>query len=164
MIRIRLLLVLVGSMGLSFLTHPAGADDFKKEVNRKLIGTWKVESAERDGREVGEAITATKWVITGTTFTARLPREGKGKFAYQLGAADQRGTIDIEVLESEWVDLGPRKRVYRGIYLLEGDNLKVCYGPPYGADKERPTAFGTKSGSGNTLFVLTREAGSQKDQ
>jgi uncharacterized protein (TIGR03067 family) len=152
----------MGSMGLLFLTPPAGADDFKKEANRKLIGTWKVVLAERDGKALGEPITATKWVITGTAFTARLPREGKGKFAYRLGETDKRGTIDVEVLESEWADLGPRKRVYRGIYLLEGDNLKICYGPPYGSDKERPTAFGTKPGSGNALFVLTRESGSRK--
>jgi uncharacterized protein (TIGR03067 family) len=164
MIRIRFLWALLGSMGPLFLNHPAGADGFKKEVNRKLIGTWKVVSAERDGKTPGQAITATPWVITGTTFTARLPREGKGKFAYRLGGTDQRRTIDIEVLESQWVDLGPRRRVYRGIYALEGNNLKICYGPAYGAEKERPTGFSAQPGSGNTLFVLTRHPGSPKGQ
>ena len=48
---------------------------------------------------------------------------------------------------------GPKKRVYSGIYLLEGDKLKVCYAL---SGKARPTAFATKPGSGAILFVLER--------
>jgi uncharacterized protein (TIGR03067 family) len=166
MVRSPLLLALVGSMVLCFVTHPAGADGFRKKVNRKLVGTWKVESAERDGKEVSGAIKGAPWVMTATTFTARLPREGEGegKFAYELGQAGKLGTIDISVIESQWADLGPRKRVYRGIYLLEGENLKVCYGRPYGSEKDRPTTFDAKAGSGRSLFLLKRVAGGQRDR
>jgi uncharacterized protein (TIGR03067 family) len=162
MVRIWFLLTLAGSMALLPLARPVGAEDLKKKVNRELVGNWNVVSAEREGKELPEAIKATKWVITETTFTARLPLEGKGKFGYHVGEADKRSTIDIEVLESEWVDLGPRKRVYRGIYLLKHDTLTICYGPPYGTDKQRPTAFATKPGTGHTLFVLRREPVSHK--
>jgi uncharacterized protein (TIGR03067 family) len=155
--RVGFLLALVGVLGLSALAGPADAD-VKKESSQKLVGTWKVVSAERDGKGL-DAFQDTRWVVTGTTFTARLPREGKGKFGYTLGEIDKRGSIDIEVIESDWADLGPRKRVYRGIYALEGDKLTICYGPPYGAEKDRPTAFATQPGSGTTLFVLTRAGG-----
>jgi uncharacterized protein (TIGR03067 family) len=168
MIRTLFLMALMCALGLVAPARPAGAgdvrDDVKKEVNRKLVGTWKVVSAERDGKELDASIRATRWVVTGTTFTARLPREGKGKFGYQLGEVDRRGTIDIEVLESEWADLGPRKRVYRGIYSLDQETLKVCYGPPYGTEKQRPATFTTKAGSGDTLFVLARESENKKDR
>jgi uncharacterized protein (TIGR03067 family) len=162
MVRIPLLLALVGSMMLCLATHRAGADGFRKKVNRELVGTWKVESAETDGKGVSGAIKGAPWVMTATTVTARLPREGKGKFAYELGRAGKLGTVDISVIESQWADLGPRKRVYRGIYLLEGDNLKVCYGRPYGSEKDRPTTFDAKAGSGRSLFLLKRVAGGQQ--
>jgi uncharacterized protein (TIGR03067 family) len=137
----------------------------EKEVTGKLAGTWKVVSAEMDGKEVDEGVKATRWVIAGTTFTAKLPQEGKGEFACKLGEADKRETIDVEVLRAER-DGGPKKRVYPGIYSLEGDTLKVCYALP---GKERPTTFATKPGSGDslpgeggTLFVLKRESGEKK--
>jgi uncharacterized protein (TIGR03067 family) len=158
MFRIPFLLAVVGCLGLSFANAPAGADGFKKKVDRTLVGAWSVEWAESNGKDLGKAIKATRWVFTATDFTARLPREGNGRFAYHLTQADKKGTIDIEVLQSEWADLGPRKRVYRGIYTLEKDKLKICYGPAYGTEKERPTEFSTKSGSGTTLFILRRES------
>jgi uncharacterized protein (TIGR03067 family) len=161
MIRFGLLLAVAGSIALVLITDAAPGDDAKKvtkKVNGKLVGAWKVVSAESNGKTVGAGIKATKWVITEATFTARLPQEGKGEFAYKLGEADMRGTIDIEVLSSERVTLAPARRVYAGIYALEGDELKICYSP----GKERPTAFATKPGSDSVLFVLKREPGSEK--
>jgi uncharacterized protein (TIGR03067 family) len=162
MIRFGLLLAVAGSIALVLVTDAAPGDDAKKvtkKVNGKLVGAWKVVSAETNGKTVGEGgIKATKWVITEATFTARLPQEGKGEFAYKLGEADMRGTIDIEVLSSERVTLGPARRLYAGIYALEGDELKICYAP----GKERPTAYATEPGSGSALFVLKREPASEK--
>jgi uncharacterized protein (TIGR03067 family) len=138
----------------------------EKEVKAKLAGIWKVESAEMDGKELGDRIKSTKWAITDKSFTAALPQDGKGEFAYKLGEADERGTIDIEVLRAERLG-GPRKRVYPGIYLLEGDTLKVCYALD---GKERPTAFastpssGDLTSSGGTLFVLKREPAGKKEK
>jgi uncharacterized protein (TIGR03067 family) len=168
MIRPGLLLGLVGLLGLTFLAAAlAGGEPVKpkKEVKVKFPGTWKVVSAEVNGKELGEGIKRTRWVMTDTTFTAKLPQEGKGEFAYQAGEAARRGTkageaarrgtIDIEVLRSEIVrDGGPRKRVYLGIYSVEGDRLRICYAP---VGKDRPTALATTPGSGDTLFVLERE-------
>ena len=47
--RVGFLLALVGVLGLSALAGPADAD-VKKESSQKLVGTWKVVSAERDGK------------------------------------------------------------------------------------------------------------------
>jgi uncharacterized protein (TIGR03067 family) len=161
MIRLGLLLAAAGSIGLAAAAYADDAPKVKKEVDKRLVGVWKVMSGEVDGKEVGERFEATPWVVTGATFTARLPFEGKGEFAYKRTEVDKRGAIDIEVLQAERTDLGIRKRVYLGIYALEGDDLKVCYALP---GKERPTAFATKPGSGTVLFVLKRESGSRQDK
>jgi uncharacterized protein (TIGR03067 family) len=152
-----LLVVLVGSLALVAMTASAGGDDLRKkdkEPTGKLAGVWKVVSVERNGKELSdEAVKQTKWIATETTFTANLPGEGPGEFAYKLGGTDKRGTIDIEVLRAGR-EGGPRKRVYLGIYSLEGDSLMLCYAP---TDKDRPADFSTKAGSGETAFVLRRD-------
>ncbi len=40
-----------------------------------------------------------------------------------------------------------------GIYSLEGESLKMCYGKK---DKDRPAKFSTKAGDRGVLFVLKR--------
>jgi uncharacterized protein (TIGR03067 family) len=155
MIRIGLLVALVSWAGLVCVPDVASADDFKKsdkEVNGRFAGSWKVVSMERDGKEIGEAFKGAKWVFTKTTLAARFPGEGEAKFAYQARKGDKVGTIDLEVVESAR-DGGPRKRVYVGIYSLEGDALKICYAA---TGKERPKEFATKADSRNTLVVLKR--------
>src|SRR5262249_2211127 len=50
---------------------------------------------------------------------------------------------------------GPHKgQILRGIYLLEGDMLKVCRSDP---GQARPREFTTWTDSGQTLFVSQRE-------
>ena len=107
---------------------------------------------ERDGKEIGDDLKGAKWVFTETTLAARFLGEGEAKFAYQARKADKVWTIDLEVVESAR-DGGPAKRVYAGIYSMEGDTLKLCYGA---ASKGRPKELATKADSGNTLVVLRR--------
>jgi uncharacterized protein (TIGR03067 family) len=58
-------------------------------------------------------------------------------------------TIDYEVAE------GPMKgKKHLGIYELDGDAFKSCFGAP---DKERPNDFTSKAGDNRTLSVWKRE-------
>jgi uncharacterized protein (TIGR03067 family) len=41
-----------------------------------------------------------------------------------------------------------------GIYEVDGDNMKICYGLP---GKDRPTEFSSKPGSGQVLIVYKRD-------
>ena len=68
----------------------------------------------------------------------------------------------IEKLQGEWiVDHAGRIRIkdFYGIYLLDGDTLKVCFKDQPGSDKqdEVPTAFDTNMGADWYLFVFKRE-------
>jgi uncharacterized protein (TIGR03067 family) len=122
---------------------PAG-----KPEPARLTGTWKVVSIESNGKQLPKANQRDDWLIREKDFWTWLPEEGNGVFAYKLGGA---GTIDFKVLQSGVV--GPKQRVYLGIWALEGDTLKVCYAIP---GMGRPAAFATKPDSGQTLFVLKR--------
>jgi uncharacterized protein (TIGR03067 family) len=154
MVRVGLLIAAAGLVGLTASTGGASADALQqaKESTGSLGGAWEVVSAERDGKELGGDFKGTKWVFTATTLAARFPGEGEVKFAYEARQVDKLGTIDLEVVESAR-DGGPGKRVYRGIYSVEGDTLKICYAVTGAA---RPTQFATKKDSGNTYFVLKR--------
>jgi uncharacterized protein (TIGR03067 family) len=155
MVRIALLIAAVVLL-LGLTAAPGGAlADSPKKVERRaggLAGTWTVVSVERDRKEIGADFKAAKWVFTERTLAARFPGEGQAKFAYQAGKLDKAGTIDLEVVQSAR-DGGPRKRVYVGIYSIEGDTLKICYAA---TGKERPKEFATKASSGNTLVLLRR--------
>jgi uncharacterized protein (TIGR03067 family) len=154
MIRTALLIAVVLPLALTGGPGSVFADPPKKIENQGagLAGTWKVVSLERDGKEIGEKLKGAKWTFTETTLAARFPEEGEAKFAYRAGRVDKVGTIDLEVVESPR-DGGPRKRVYLGIYSVEGDTLKLCYAAP---GEERPKEFTSKAGPGNTLIVLKR--------
>jgi uncharacterized protein (TIGR03067 family) len=154
MVRAALLVAVVGLLALTAGPGSVFADSPKKveTLSGGLAGTWKVVSVERGGKEVGDNFKGARWAFTETTLAARFPEEGKAKFAYQARKGDEVGTIDLEVVESAR-DGGPRKRVYVGIYAVEGDTLKINYAA---TGKDRPKEFATKADSGNTLIVLRR--------
>jgi uncharacterized protein (TIGR03067 family) len=154
MVRVALSIAVAALVALTAGPGRAFADPPKKveEPAAGLSGTWKVVSIERNGKEIGEDFKGAKWVFTETTLAARFPGEGEAKFALKAAKADKAGSIDLEVVESPR-DGGPRKRVYAGIYSVEGDTLKLCY---TAAGKERPKEFTTKADSGDTLAVLRR--------
>ena len=56
----------------------------------------------------------------------------------------------MDIIESN----GGKDTVLKGIYVIDGDTLKVCFAPP--GDK-RPTEFTTAGGSGEQLVVLKRD-------
>jgi uncharacterized protein (TIGR03067 family) len=46
-------------------------------------------------------------------------------------------------------------KVWKGIYLLDGDTLKICDNAP-NLEADRPVAFETKRGSGSILITFER--------
>ena len=138
-----LLLIIVCSVAVS-----GGAEPVKYE-NKKLDGTWVVESVLRDprekDREEGKGI---RCVIEGTKVVAKLPGEDNpaGTLIIKIDPTKKLKTMDIRP-EGE-------KDTILAIYEQEGDTLKVCISP---VGKERPTEFASKPGTGHALVVLKRE-------
>jgi uncharacterized protein (TIGR03067 family) len=130
---------------LSFVAADA-ADDASKKDLEKLQGTWQLQSATRDGvaapAEEGPKI---KLTFKGNKLTL-LEGERPYNATVMLDATRKPATINF-VLEDG-------KQTVKGIYLLDGDTLKMCTGAP---GNERPREFASKAGTDVSLTVYKRE-------
>ena len=139
-------------LGFAFLTVvTVGQDEelAKKDIER-LRGDWEVLKIVDEGMLValegtrhpqvsfqGNSVVLDKTGFFDRTDSFQLsPKANPKAIDITVGAGDKKG-----------------KKVY-GIYLLEGDNLKLCFGSP--VEKPRPTEFDTKEKSNTVLMVLRR--------
>jgi uncharacterized protein (TIGR03067 family) len=130
-----------------FLTVDAAKDDAIKKELEKLQGTWQLVSAETDGKPAPEeTIKKVKVVIQGAKHTVYFGEEVIAKeIAFQIDPSADPKTVD---------DTLPDGKMIHGIYELDGDTLTSCVAA---VDKERPTEFVSKPGTGHTLRVFKRE-------
>lgn len=146
------ILLLVAGLGLPKASGAPQDDAFTKEL-KAMAGTWRPVSAENNGNKSSEEILkGIRWI-----------RDADGKWAMQRGdkivlewtvrkidATKKPKAFDVEITA------GPYKgMVYRGIYELDGDTLRICFAMPEKA--ERPTEFSAHKGSGNALSEFERE-------
>lgn len=132
------------------LASQASADDAQKDLDA-LQGTWKLVSAERDGK----AIAADEVQKTRITFQ-------KDTFDFPDAAGigtSKKGTIKVDPtkkpksMDATSSNADDKGKVSLGIYEINGDDYKVCFAPP---GKERPTEFSSKAKSGHILQVWKR--------
>jgi RNA polymerase sigma factor (sigma-70 family) len=118
--------------------------------DRELLqGTWTGVSGEINGKALpAETAKQLTLVLTADRYTTKrgdqLLFEGK----YTIHPATEPKAMDI--LAQDGPNAG---QAARAIYALEGDTLKLCYGP---AGKERPGKFVSEVGSGLTYVVWKR--------
>lgn len=113
----------------------------------KLQGTWRLFSAETDGKKAPEEnIKQVKVVIQGSKHSVYFGDDAVAKdIPFQIDPAKNPKTTD---------DTLPDGRMIHGIYKLEGDTLTSCVAL---IDKDRPTEFVSKPGTGHILRVFNRE-------
>jgi uncharacterized protein (TIGR03067 family) len=140
--RISLLVV-----GLLFAGVVLAAED-KKDLD-KIQGTWVRASVERDGKPApADELKNSKLTIKGDKYTLDDGKE-KRTGTLKLDATKTPKTLDIIS------DSGPNKgKTLKGIYKIEDDTFTYCVAGP---DKDRPTEFSAKEGSGHALTVNKRE-------
>lgn len=126
--------------------------DRTKEMGR-LRGTWLAIAAEKQGVPIAkEKLKAANLVLT-------ISEKG-----FSIGNADRNdqmtGKISIDPAkrpkEMDWVDVpvaNGNKETAHGIYELDGDTLKFCYG------KQRPTEFKTSTDRAldERLYIFERQ-------
>jgi uncharacterized protein (TIGR03067 family) len=117
-------------------------DDIKKELE-KLEGKWTATEVEKEGvKATAEKLSDTRLTFKDGNLTVR---DAEGEFAvtFKLDPSKKPKTIEMK----------SDQQTIRGIYSLDGDNLKVCV--HLAEDSKFPTEFtGKKSYS---LLVLRRE-------
>src|SRR5882762_4701979 len=133
---------------------PAWAEDnqaVKKDV-AQLQGDWTMVSGSADGQAMPDTMRATsKRVCKGDETTVTVGGQLMMKAKFTIDPSHKPKTIDYEMIDG-WT----KGKKQLGIYELESDTVKFCFGGP-GA--ERPTDFTSKPGDRRTLSVWKREKG-----
>lgn len=110
--------------------------------DEKLQGTWTIANAA--GLQKG-----TQWTFNGGQLEGYgQPNKGSST-RYKLDPEQKPKSID---LTAQVGDDGPVLFQVKGIYQLEGDELKVCFAP---GKEERPKAF--PAGGVGSVLILKRE-------
>jgi uncharacterized protein (TIGR03067 family) len=109
-----------------------------------LKGKWKIVSAQFNGNDSGQAGQRTL-EFTEKDFTAFDGKKKVRTLNYSLDPSVRPPRMDFTRAGTDVKSLG--------IYHLDGDDLKICYGEP-GAD--RPERIESKAGEKNFLLILKR--------
>ena len=152
--------VLGGAGGIAYHTlaaEPARANEKDKKADKAkedkdaILGTWKVEEVEVDGKDGSDAEKGRELKGATLTFTAdkivAKAGEKSVEFTYKLDPSAKPKTIDL--------DNGGGKS-WMSVYSLDGNTLKIC--SPHEPGGDRPAEVGTKEGSRSFMLILKREA------
>jgi uncharacterized protein (TIGR03067 family) len=122
----------------------------QKEM-KKLEGTWTVASMESRGRKRTAAMIERmnyRMTVKGDTYSWEVRNRKTIGATIKLDTKKNPKTMDLLVTEGTL-----KGQTMRAIYTLDGDTLKICYGPAGG---KRPTAFAAPAGSTEVLMVLKK--------
>lgn len=115
-----------------------------------LQGNWAMMSGSADGQPMPDQMLAQmKRICKGDETTTTMNGRVFFKAKIAIDPSQKPKTIDYEMTEGF-----TKGKKQLGIYELEGDTFKSCFGRP-GA--ERPSDFTSKPGDGRTLSVWKRE-------
>lgn len=133
------------------------AQDDKKDAGL-LQGSWSMVSGEYNGQMLptefktgkrAAKIGASTITISGELFSITVNGQVVLKAKHVVDSAKKPKTINFEMVEGL-----TNAKTQLGIYDIDGDTLKLCFGAP---GKERPTEFTAPAGSERTATVWKRE-------
>ena len=117
-----------------------------------LRGSWTCVSAVVDGKPLPEkTVRQLKLVLTADRYKTERGDEVLFDSTYRLDPGHKPGRIEMIGTEGDAAG-----KPALGIYLLEGDTLKICYAMPGG---KRPERFDSAPGSGAFLVLWRRAKG-----
>jgi uncharacterized protein (TIGR03067 family) len=132
--------------GLILIPISLGTAADKADDAKQLQGSWMVVSAEAPD-EQGKELLEAKLSIEGDVFTLKNSKREE-TINFRLDPGKKPKQIDFIDKNKEAVALG--------IYSLEGDTLKLCWGKT-SQTKDRPTEFATKANGDLVFLVLKRD-------
>jgi len=112
---------------------------------KKIDGSWIVESAEMDGKDIAKTFEKTILKIDGKKYTFEI--DGK-EDAGSLSIDEKKTPMEMDITGGK--DSPLKDKTIPCIYHWDGDNFVICYGMDF---KTRPTEFKTKDGSKRMLVT-----------
>lgn len=137
--------LLIVTAGWLLAVAPGGEDPTRTE-KAKFQGTWNLMAVEINAQPLSmEKLKEARLTVKGDDYSFRLA-DTRLELTFAPDPTRNPKTLDLTLRE------GPDKgKVYRAIYQLVGDTLKICrHTEP---NKDRPAAFGSTPNSG--LMVVT---------
>jgi len=146
-----------------FISPAALPDEKAKPDAEQLQGTWRFVRLSLFGNEPPKDFPPkVRVVIEGKSFTIKpgVGFEGSNEkpdgewklgdkegdsVTFELDPSKKLKTIDLTT------EFDGQKMTLKGIYQLDGDDLKICFG------QQRPKEFPGKVDSGTVLYVLKRD-------
>jgi uncharacterized protein (TIGR03067 family) len=140
-------LIVLASLSLGFAPAPKPRDNNNKKDMKLLQGTWQMVSLEATGRKM-PAETAARYqvVIKDDRWTFILSGKELTPTTITIDARKKPKTIDMK-------RVGTPSTVMKGIYVLEGETLKICYRVGT-TDADRPKTFAAEEGKTKTRSIL----------
>jgi uncharacterized protein (TIGR03067 family) len=128
---------------------PAESDAIKKEI-AGLQGEWSMVSGSADGQPMPEEmLKQMKRVCKRDEVTTTMGGQVFFTAKITIDPSIKPKTIDYQMIEGF-----TKGKKQLGIYELDGDTFKSCFGAP---ESERPADFTSKPGDGRTLSVWKRQ-------
>src|SRR5688572_4356135 len=107
---------------LFLLLFTAGDPEQIEADKRNLQGTWVVVGAESKGEQAPQKeIDGMEIIFSGDSIQVREKGKVQERFKFMLDPTKSPRAIDFTFIEGK-----KKGRTDRGIYLLEGNNLKIC--------------------------------------
>lgn len=129
---------------IALLLVSAATQDVASADLKKFQGTWRLVSAELDGKKTpDDEVKKINLTIQDNKFILRKDDKVLSEGTFKLDPAKKPKAID------ETLTAGPRKgKTFLAIYEIDDTHHKICFAA---AGKERPTEFSAPPGSGRLL-------------
>lgn len=131
----------------------ARADDAAKE-KENLQATWKAVKMERGG-ESKDDTDEHRLIFSGDEFTIKRGDKMLIKGKFKIDPAKKPKEIDMDITEDESPEGKNKGKTAKGIFIVDGDELKWCVTEP-GTD-DRPKEFATQAGTKQIMITFKRE-------
>jgi len=133
-------------LGFTLLTATAVPGQEKKAAKKdedRIRGTWTMVSGEKGGEKVPEELIK----------EFKLTFAAEGKFKVLAEGQEREGTYKLDAKKKpRQIDLNVDDKALEGIYVLDGNNLKLCVAKA----GDRPSEFTSPGDSKVMLLVLLR--------
>jgi uncharacterized protein (TIGR03067 family) len=146
--KIHALLVLASGLLLAADDKP---EEAIKKDREKIAGAWTVVLTEMNGTKVEDEELKKIVVTFKADGTVEVRREGEkvADAVTKIDPTKKPKEIDITIKTPDG-----NERNVKGIYEIEGDDLKICTSSP---GQDRPKEFTAKEGTGNSLRAYKRK-------